>query len=79
MRRDKPVWGKDAALLMLWGTGSGGSGLAMAARQIALTVAARHGLVFHRTDGDGFRFDKLGKELAELPRSTRQQNAGDTS
>ena len=45
----------------------------------AINRAARHDLVFHRTDGDGFRLDKLGKDLAEMPTTTRQQNAKDAS
>lgn len=37
--------------------------------------------MFHRTDGDGFRFAKLGEESAaspaELRKTTRQQNTHD--
>lgn len=42
-------------------------------------IAAWHDLVFRRTDGDGFRLATFSKEFAELPRSTRQQDAKEAS
>lgn len=72
--RNKTQRGNEDAMPVLWWGVSGASGLAAAAIQIA----ARRWLMFHRADGDGFRFAKLGKQLAEPTNTTRQQNASDT-
>ena len=51
------------------------SGLADA----AIKIAAWHGLVFRRAEGDGFRLAALDEESAELPVTTRQQDATEAS